>query len=45
MHEKDVVFIVIFDLIGLLLTNHIIVFTFLFIFFVLRKLFLFLLII
>ena len=34
MHEKDVVGIVTFDLIGLLLTNHIIIFIFyLFIFF------------
>ena len=37
MHEKDVVGIVTFDLIGLLLTNHIIFF----IYFFLRKLFTF----
>ena len=40
MHEKDVVGIVTFDLIGLLLTNHIIFLFFIYLFF-LRKLFTF----
>ena len=40
MHEKDVVGIVTFDLIGLLLTNHIIIFIF-YLFIFLRKLFTF----
>ena len=40
MHEKDVVGIVTFDLIGLLLTNHIIFFIF-YLFIFLRKFFTF----